>query len=168
MDSETRAVEPSRPSAEYGVQAINASPMTNLIQRLKVLWCNVRLDSTEGRALLESVVVETSVKDMERFGRPFELIAALVQGPNGFDPETGEEYRSPVVTLLMSDGQTMRWASPFVADSLAIMTMSRPSGLFEPPIRFRCVGLKCANTHTRIVLREEKAETASTTPPKRK
>lgn len=140
--------------------AVDASPLENAINSLGIIWCNVPLTSDEGIMLLEASVVETTIVKKARFGDGYHLVAALIRKPSGSNPVTGEVYTAPWTTLLMSDGETMGFGSQGVVDTLAILTMNRPAGIFSPPILMSVEEIDCANTHRRIVLRRVRTEPA--------
>lgn len=152
-DTPTSAIVGSTPPVAGGL-SIGMSPMDMLIHKLKIQWCNVRLDSAQGRKLLQACISDPTIGSEDRTREDWSVVAALLRGPSGCDPQTGEEYTSPVTTLLTADGRTMTWASPYVADSLAVLCMLRPAGVWDPPILTRCRGIRCGNGHTRYVIEE--------------
>lgn len=148
------------PSADAAMAQINQHPMVRVVQQLGILWANVPLNSPEGQLLLEALTIETTVIKTARFSRPWNVVAALVTEPRGSDPVTGEVYASPRTLLLTDDGETLMFASPFVADTLAVLSMDRPGGVWNPPLRVEAVELPCRNGHDRTVLRRPKGEPA--------
>lgn len=141
-------------SKTRSLSSVGVNPMQMVVDRLNILWCSVPLSSPHGKQLLAAIVGDTTIKDDDRLAGEVDIIAAIVCGPRGSDPETGEVYTSPVTTFLLSSMETLAWASPGVADCLAVTCMDRPPGLWSPPIRVRFVGVKCSNGHRRMTLRE--------------
>lgn len=127
-------------------------PMALLMTRLRIMWCNVPFDSLEAASLLRSIVAAPTIVGDDRINVVFRVVAALVQHPSEHTTETGEVWMAPVTTLLTEDGETFRWASSGVADCLAVLTMARPEGRWNPPVEMRCVSIPTKKGFRRMTL----------------
>lgn len=161
-DPTSTALAPVAPPASTAL-AVDASPLTMMLSQLRIMWCNVPLESAEAQALLASVVADVSIRDNERLNTTFGIVAALIQHPLEHTSDDGEVWTAPAVTVLTDTGDTFRWFSPGVANCLSVLTMMRPKGKWSPPVYLRCVGIKTARGRQRMTLQSAPAPDAAKT-----
>ena len=94
-DTNSTAITPV-PPAQSTALAVDASPLDLLMSRLRVAWCNVPFKTAEAKALLAAVTADVTIKDDDRIGQVFGLVAALVQHPSEVVTESGEVFNAPV------------------------------------------------------------------------
>ena len=125
----------------------------SLSAQVQRLWSSVAPGTEEDTCLWECEIGEPTLSKEKAYNRPLNMVAAMVCRQHGVSRDTGEVYDGPRTSILLDTGETLRFASVYIVQSIAVLAQGRVQGAWEPPIVVTLEAIDVGMAGPKLVLR---------------